>query len=186
MSRTLAALGDALRRAKRQRRLLIRRGALVAAGMATLGLTIAFPPAPRLVWNASASAPVGLYAVAPGAAVRPGDMVLARMPSGWRRFAAMRRYLPGNVPLVKRIAAGPGDEVCALGSRIFINGAPTAERLARDGADRVMPRWEGCRRLGDDDIFLLMTASPASFDGRYFGISKRSNIIGSARLIWRR
>src|SRR3546814_1556457 len=54
------------------------KGARGGVGITLLGLTMAFPPAPRLVWNASASAPIGLYAVTPGAPVGPGDMVIAR------------------------------------------------------------------------------------------------------------
>src|SRR3546814_8700597 len=69
-----------LRQAKRERRTLVRRVAVIGAGITLVGLTIAFPPAPRLVWNASASAPIGPYAVTPGATVEPGDMVIARVP----------------------------------------------------------------------------------------------------------
>jgi type IV secretory pathway protease TraF len=49
-----------------------------------------------------------------------------------------------------------------------------------------MPRWQGCIRLRSGQYFLLMTDSPASFDGRYFGISTASDIIGPAWLIWAR
>ena len=37
--------------------------ALIGLGAAALATTIALPPTPWLVWNASASAPIGLYAV---------------------------------------------------------------------------------------------------------------------------
>ncbi len=182
----LLAWGEALR-AKAKRRDKLRRIALgIAAGALALGFTIAFPPAPRLVWNASASAPVGLYLVSPGDAILPGDIVIARVPERYRRMAAERRYLPMNVPLVKRVAAGPGDEICALAKTIFLNGRPIVMRLERDGKGRSMPRWQGCTRLRSGDYFLLMTDSPASFDGRYFGISKASDIIGPAWLIWAR
>lgn len=62
----LFAWGDALRLARARRRQLIRRAADLAIGCALIGATIVAPPAPRLVWNASESAPVGLYAVNPG------------------------------------------------------------------------------------------------------------------------
>src|SRR3546814_14105689 len=90
---------------------------MVAGGLG-LGLVLlsaVLPPAPRLVWNASASAPQGLYAVTPGAWVEPGEMVIARVPLSYRQLAAARRYLPMNVPLVKRVAAYAGDRVCASG-----------------------------------------------------------------------
>lgn len=148
--------------------------------------TLLVPPRPWLVWNASASAPVGLYAVGDGAALARGDMVIARVPEEYRMFAARRRYLPANVPLVKSVAAISGDEVCAAGARVRVNGRLVVRRLDRDGAGRPMPWWSGCTELGTGEVFLLMTDSRASFDGRYFGVSEAGDIVGKARLIWRR
>lgn len=181
----LLAWGDALRAEKTRCARLRRRIAVTAAGIAVLLVSAAIPPAPRLVWNASASAPVGLYAVTPGASAEPGDMVIARVPDRFRRLAAERRYLPMNVPLVKRVAAQAGDEVCALGQEIFVNGGWTAERRLADGQGRPMPTWSGCIRLHGRQLFLLMD-NPASFDGRYFGATEEHDIIGKARLLWRR
>lgn len=183
---SLLAWGEALRAKAKRRRKLHRFALGIAAGALALGLTIVFPPAPRLVWNASASAPIGLYLVSPGDQIAPGDMVIARVPERYRHMAAQRRYLPMNVPLVKRVVAGPGDEICALGSTIFLDGRPTVQRVERDGKGRPMPHWQGCIWLHSGEHFLLMTDSPASFDGRYFGISTASDIIGPARLIWAR
>lgn len=182
----LRAWGDQLRAERRQRRILGRRIAIVGLGITLVGATIAFPPLPRLVWNASASAPIGLYAVTPGVPVNVGDMVIARVPDPWRMLAARRRYIPANVPLVKRVVASPGDEICALGQEIFINGRWSVERQVRDGAGRQMPWWDGCVRLRGHQYFLLMTATAASFDGRYFGMTDEKLLIGKARLLWAR
>jgi conjugative transfer signal peptidase TraF len=149
-------------------------------------IQLVFPPAPRLVWNASASAPIGLYWVRPGAAIARGDMVIARTPVAVRHLAAVRHYIPENVPLVKRVAAIAGDRVCAIGSVLSVNGNRVASRLLRDGQGRPMPWWRGCRSLGPDDYLLLMEETPASFDGRYFGITGRADIVGKAHLIWAR
>jgi conjugative transfer signal peptidase TraF len=154
-------------------------------GLALSGLPAAAPPAPRLLWNASASAPIGLYSVSPGSAFRAGDLVVARTPAAVRGFAATRHYLPGNVPLVKRVAAVAPSTVCAIGPRFFIDGRFVATRLRRDGAGRRMPWWKGCRRLSSAEIILLMGDSQTSFDGRYFGPSNRSDVIGPAKLLWR-
>ena len=182
----LLAWGDQLRADRAKRRRLGHRIAIIGVSIAILGLTIAFPPSPRLIWNASASIPVGLYAVTPGSEVGPGNMVIARLPDPWRKLAASRRYLPANVPLVKRVAAGPGDEICALGTQIFINGRWAAERVAADPRGRPMPWWSECVRLRGHQFFLLMARNPASFDGRYFGLTESSQIIGKARPLWTR
>ena len=181
----LFAWGDALRADKIRRSKLRRRIAITGAGIVILLVSAALPPTPRLVWNASASAPVGLYAVSPGAAVDPGDMVIARVPDPFRLLAAERRYLPMNVPLVKRVKAIAGDEICALGQEIFVNGRWTAERRVADGQGRPMAAWSGCIRLRGGQLFLLMD-NPASFDGRYFGATEGRDVIGKARLLWRR
>lgn len=174
------------RRAARARRLrLRRRAALLGAGIACLGLTIALPPLPRLVWNASASAPVGLYGVSPGAPLARGDMVVAWPPAQARELAASRRYLPRNVPLVKRVAGIDGDTVCARGRTVTVNGTPVAARRAADAAGRPLPGWQGCVRLRAGMVFLLMTA-PDSFDGRYFGPTVAPQVIGKAAPLWLR
>lgn len=177
--------GDVLRARKCRRRQLRRLAAAGAIGTAALIATAVFPPVPRLVWNASDSARIGLYAVSPRAPARPGDMVIARVPEPLRRFAATRRYLPINVPLVKRVAATSGDEVCGLGLDIFVNRRWIAERQFKDSAGRPIPTWSGCLQLSQDQYFLL-TDNPASFDGRYFGVTKGTDIIGKARLVWPR
>ncbi|TPG42739.1 S26 family signal peptidase [Sphingomonas koreensis] len=182
----LLAWGDALRARRARRHRLVRRAAVLAVGAALMAATIVAPPAPRLVWNASASAPVGLYAVRPGAMIARGDMVIARLPPGYRRLAAARHYLPANVPLVKRAVGVAGDEICALGEQIFLNGTPVAARQRTDARARAMPRWTGCIRLRGGQLFLLMADSPESFDGRYFGVTEAGDLVGKARLLWPR
>lgn len=181
----LLAWGDALRAQTMRRARLGRR--IAAVGITTLVVlaSAALPPTPRFVWNASASAPIGLYWVRPGADLGPGDMVVAQLPQGVRQMAARRRYLPLNVPLVKRVVAVAGDEVCGLGKDIFLNGRRIAERRHADAQGRPMPTWSGCMRLRGRQLFLMMDA-PASFDGRYFGVTGGVDVVGKARLLWAR
>ena len=170
-----------VRRQQRPRRSLILGAGTIAAMALCAGQREAF-----LVWNASASAPVGLYRVAsPGGAER-GDLVLTRPPLWAAQLAADRGYLPLGVPLVKRIAARSGDSVCALGEDVRINGRIAARSLLRDSAGRKMPAWNGCRLLGPADIFLLMEDVPDSFDGRYFGPVERARVLGRLVPLWTR
>lgn len=181
----LFAWGEALRIRKEAHRRLRRRMLSVGLGTGIVLGAAVFPPTPRLIWNASASAPIGLYRVTPGAPVTKGDMVAARLPESFRDLAAARRYIPRDVPLMKRIAAEAGDEVCALSDQVFVNGRPVARRKKVDAMGRAMPSWHGCRMLRRQQLFLLMD-SPGSFDGRYFGVSDGVDLIGKARLLWRR
>ena len=180
----LFAWGDALRAAKRRTR--ARRFATgVAFSAVALIATAIVPPTPRLVWNVSASAPTGLYWIEPDASVDVGDMVVARLAGPWREFASVRHYLPANVPLVKRVAAIAGSTVCAHENAIFVDGKRVAMRLGHDAHGRTMPRWTGCHRLSPHQV-LLLTPAPDSFDGRYFGATDGADLIGRARLLWRR
>jgi len=176
--------GEQLRATKRKRRRIRRRVAITGVGVVLFALTMAFPPAPRLVWNASASAPIGLYAVRPGTAIDPGDMVIALVPDAWRSIAAQRRYIPANVLLVKQVVAVAGDEVCGLGPVISVNGVALLQRQAADAKGQPLPWWNGCVRLRGRQVFLAMPHNPASFDGRYFGVTDGDLVVGKADLLW--
>jgi conjugative transfer signal peptidase TraF len=160
-------------------------GAACVAAISVLA-SLLWPPRPLLLWNASPSSPIGLYALSSAAAPRTGDMAVAWAPPAARRLAAARRYLPFQVPLVKPVAAAAGDRVCALRNRIIVNGKAVALRRAHDPSGRPMPWWTGCARLGRGETFLLSAGGPLAFDGRYFGSTRASELVGKARLLWAR
>ena len=162
---------------------------MIAAAFALCGYAASAPGSPQtahFIWNVTASAPIGLYRIRRDRAPERGDLVLAIPAPSLAAFAARRGYLPLGVPLVKRIAAAAGDTVCARGADIFIKGHLAATRLVADGAGRVLPAWAGCRRLRRGEVFLLMADVRASFDGRYFGPTSASRIVGTLEPIWTR
>jgi len=161
-------------------------GLLALVGLVLLTAPTIFHPPPLLIWNASASAPIGLYAVGPEHPIARDDLVLAAPAENIRSLAAERRYLPRGVNLVKRVAGLPGDEICSHGAFISTNGERVARRVERDGENRPMPSWSGCHRLGAAEVFLLMKDVPDSFDGRYFGATPRRAIIGRLTPLWTR
>jgi len=157
--------------------------AAAVSGLALIGFSAFADPAPRLVWNVSASAPIGLYRVVFGE-VKRGDLVLVRPSEMIARFAAERGYLPLGTPLVKRIAALSGDDVCAFKDAVIVNGRVVARRLEKDGAGWLLPRWNDCRELAGDELFLLMEDVQDSFDSRYFGPVSAVNVIGRLVPLW--
>jgi conjugative transfer signal peptidase TraF len=173
-------------RSRRERR---RRGvaalALALTAFGILATSASAIPSRRLVWNASASAPIGLYLRVDGRPER-GDLVLAWAPVWARRLADERHYLPLSVPLLKRIAATSGDVICATARDVIINGDAVAQRLDSDASGRALPLWTGCRKLSAGEFLLLMADVPDSFDGRYFGVTERPEIIGRLVPLWLR
>lgn len=153
-------------------------------GMALLAASAATAPRPLLAWNATASAPIGLYRVLPAGVPHVGDLVLVRPPAALAALFAERGFLPMGVPLLKHVAALAGDRVCRIGLHVTVNGTAVATALERDRQGRLLPAWSGCRRLTADDVFLLNPDAPASLDGRYFGPSPVAAIVGRVAPLW--
>jgi conjugative transfer signal peptidase TraF len=149
-----------------------------------VGTTSLLHPVPKLIWNASASVPIGLYAVKPTSVHHVGDLVVVRPPEALAAFLEMRGYLTKGVPLLKRIAALPGQDVCRTGRMITVNGVTLGHAQDRDHLERILPRWEGCRLVANHEVFLMNWQSENSLDGRYFGPLPASTIVGRAHPLW--
>ncbi|MEQ1930137.1 MAG: S26 family signal peptidase [Parvularculaceae bacterium] len=150
-----------------------------AVSIAVLGLAMDHEFTPRFVWNASASAPIGLYAIKVGTRPRIGDFVLVEPEPGLEGFITERGYLPPKIPLIKRVAALPGDEVCRQNQAILVAKIHVADALFMDSVGRKMPVWSGCFTLKSDEMFLL-NPHEKSLDGRYFGATKSNDVVGVA------
>ena len=153
---------------------------LIAGAVIGFTLVAAVLPLPKLlIWNASASAPIGLYRINPFARPAVGDMVAVAPPPALARFMAERHYLPVGVPLLKHVAARPGALICRGDGAVTIDGRTVAIAHPTDSQGRPLPAWRGCRVLRTNELFLL-NAAPDSLDGRYFGPIPASGLIGRA------
>lgn len=141
-------------------------------------------PAPRLVWNASASVPIGLYSARPARTAKLGDLVAAHAPAPVALLMAERHYLPLRVPMLKHVAGVARQTVCRTGLTILIDGKRVAVAQTRDRIGRPLPSWSGCRTLRGGEVFLLNPASAGSFDGRYFGPVPTSGIVAVLDPLW--
>ncbi len=161
-------------------------GVLLAAVLGVGLITVSSwrRPSSKIVYNPSRSAPLGWYVVKPVAEVHRGDFVLVQLPAAIARLADERQYLPKTVPLLKNIGAVVGDRVCEQQGLVRINGVPIARALTRDRAGRALVAWSDCRQLFTDELFLLGTTSPASFDSRYYGPIRVESVIGTAIPVW--
>ena len=151
---------------------------------------------PRLLWNASASVPVGLYEISSATPLEVTDLVAVNAPEPLAAFLADRGYLPRGVPLLKHVAALPGQTVCRSGAAITVDGIALGNALDRDSLGRTLPIWKGCHQIGASELFLMNIGVRDSLDGRYFGPLAVTTVIGRAtplytdedgdgRFVWR-
>lgn len=139
---------------------------------------------PRVLWNASASVPVGLYRVHSVGHLTIGDLVAVQPPPALSDYLDERGYLPRSVPLLKHVVALEGALVCRLGDRISIDLRPLGQAQAQDRDGRALPNWQGCHRLGAGEVFLMNPDAPDSLDGRYFGPLPRTAITARLTPLW--
>ncbi|MBK8198171.1 MAG: S26 family signal peptidase [Acidobacteria bacterium] len=152
---------------------------LVCASMiAGLGFAAARPQE-LFLYNPSDSIPKGFYIRDRSELVR-GSVVSIGSIHAAPDYAAKRDFVDAGDRFLKRIAGMDGDTVCAEGRAISLNGAPIAERADVDAAGDPLPSWNGCVTLGQGQVFLLGD-HPASFDGRYWGVSARADLGGPWR-----
>lgn len=138
--------------------------------------------APKLVWNASNSAPLGLYWIAQQPP-KLGEFALIKPSDPIAELITTRGYLPPDIPLIKRVSATSGDEICRENQAILINNNHVADALMVDSLGRKMPLWSGCFTLQSDEIFLL-NDHEKSLDGRYFEATNSRDVIGAAIPVW--
>lgn len=156
----------------------------MAAAATMLATTIGQKPAPWLVWNASASVPIGLYQVTPATHLSVTDLVVALPPASLAAMLADEGYLPRGVPLIKRVLALPGQTVCRTGIFITVGNILMGSAREKDHNGRPLPSWQGCRVVATDHVFLMNWDEPSSFDGRYFGMLPISAVLGRAEPLW--
>ncbi len=165
---------------------------------AVIGIAIAavVPTSLKLVWNASASVPVGFYSIEPAERLEVADLVAVMPPEPLAAFMVERGYVGPDVPLLKRVMALPGQRVCRHSRAVTVDGVPLGEAFDRDSRGRDLPAWQGCRRVANGEVFLMNPEARDSLDGRYFGPLPASAVIGRAtplytdddgdgRFVWR-
>lgn len=146
--------------------------------------SIFIDPAKKLIWNASASVPVGLYRIVRADRLDVTDLAVVMPPDDLAGFLDERRYLPRGLPLLKSVLALEGTEVCRNGAEITAYGMSYGQARERDGQGRPLPVWQGCRTLRAHEAFFMNWDAPDSFDARYFGPLPLATVVGRAIPLW--
>jgi conjugative transfer signal peptidase TraF len=151
---------------------------------AALVTTIVLDPPPLYIWNSSASVPIGLYSLRSAMRFHVTELVAVQPPEPLATFLDLNGYLPLGIPMLKRVLALPGQTVCRIGLTISVDMIAMGEARDRDGRGRPLPKWQGCRVVGEGELFLMNWQSDDSLDGRYFGFLPASAVIGRAMPVW--
>jgi conjugative transfer signal peptidase TraF len=154
------------------------------ASLLSVAVSTFFHPAPKLLWNATGSTPIGLYAIQPPEHLHIDDLVAVMPPDAIANFLSAGGYLPDGVPLLKHVLAIPGQTICREDSHILVDGIVMGDARDRDSLGRDLPIWSGCQKLQPGEIFVMNRNVPDSLDGRYFGALPASSVIGRAVPIW--
>ncbi len=141
-------------------------------------------PAPRLIWNATASTPAGLYVLRPVSALQAMELVAVELPEPVASFLADGGFLPRGALLLKHVMALSGQTVCRTGRAVTVDGNVVTEARDRDHLGRALPVWSGCRTLQPGEVFLMNPTVPDSLDGRYFGPLPATSIVARAVPLW--
>lgn len=151
---------------------------------AALVATTVLEPLPLYIWNASASVPIGLYRLRPAKRFQVTELVAVQPPEPLATFLDLNGYLPVGIPMLKRVLALPGQTVCRSELTISVDDIVMGEARDRDARGRPLPKWQGCRVVGEGELFLMNWQSSDSLDGRYFGFMPSSAVMGRALPLW--
>lgn len=159
----------------------------VWAVAAVLGLTAAAGIAAGYRVNLTGSAPKGLWRVSTIGQenVRRGDLV-SICPPALLIVMAMRDkgdLPPGScpgastAPLLKPVAAIPGDSVSITGEGVSVNGRALPNSAPATG----MPSYPaGTYKVAPGHVWLISSYSRGSFDSRYYGPAPLDQLRGLA------
>jgi conjugative transfer signal peptidase TraF len=155
---------------------------VLALGAGTLSLTLLAAWA-GLRLNDSPSMPTGLYIRT--SSESDASLVVFCPVDPFARLSAERGYRSrGNCPdaaepLAKPLAARPADVVELSGKGMSVNGKllPNTAPLATDTASRPLPHWPfGRYVVAPGTLWVASSYNPRSFDSRYFGPVKASQV----------
>ena len=150
-------------------------GCAILMGVSLLGYRL--PGALGYCLNLTPSEPVGIYHVVPGGAQR-GVLVWLKQPEG-PATSVLHRYIPANIPLIKRVGAIRGDIVQVGTLGVSIDGTlwPDSAPLHRDIEGRILQPYPfGTYRVPSGQLW-VMSEHPRGIDSRYFGPVVETNVI---------
>lgn len=156
---------------------------LIVHAIAAIGLHFNFTP----------SMPIGIYRLTPlsKSGVERGSFVAVCAPPVAAELGRRRGYLAAGrcpttaEPLLKVVAAVAGDSVTVSATGVAVNGCllPYSRSFSHDAAGRRLSPWpHGHFQLRRGELWLY-APNGRSWDSRYFGPLKDTNVVARAFLL---
>jgi len=143
--------------------------------------------------NITKSYPRGIYQMT-NAPIAKGTMVIfcpdnnPVVQEAHSRGYIMAGFCPGGTEtMIKKVFAAQNDKVEISHAGVFVNGhlLPNSQPRLADSAGRTLPHVKvTIPALDDRHVLLMSDYSAKSFDGRYFGLTDKSQIISVICPLW--
>ena len=138
---------------------------------------------PKVIFNFTPSIPLGIYMVKDKKSFVTGDVLVFAPPENVEKIVHDRKWLVAKRGyLLKPIVAVPGDSVCIENSHFYVNNLDFGEVKSQDKEGRWLPDYHFCGTVKPGTFFVGVRAGN-SFDSRYFGPIKTTQILGVAKNI---
>lgn len=149
----------------------------------------------KIAVNLTPSMPRGIYLLMPVKNLSRGSLIAACNPNKEAVALYVKRgYLPeshrcssGAAPIIKPIAAVPGDTVKLDDSGVSINDQHIDHSQIEDLDSNGHPiphLLPGIISLANDHFFVMSTHSARSLDSRYFGPIQKMDVIGQVKPLY--
>ena len=134
--------------------------------------------------NISDSLPKGVYWLTKAKGIKKGDIVLFNVPENAEKYIHGRKYLKKDVKkLLKKVAATEKDNIMRIDDKLYINREFHSYIKNKDSKGRELPYLSSDSLQPMTGELLVLGTHPSSFDSRYFGVIKKSEIENKAKLI---
>lgn len=133
--------------------------------------------------NPSKSLPRGIYKLYPPQNIKKGDIVVFRIPDKLQNYMKQRGYILSNVnTLMKKVAAFSDDKIEIKNNEIYVNNISWGKIYEYDSKNRPLKKYKNKTIILKKDEFLPLSSEDKSFDGRYFGPIKTSDILSKSEI----
>ena len=136
----------------------------------------------NIVINRTDSVETGIYRKVIFSNFSKGHYVIYKPNDKYKKYvqSTYGNTQNGKLMLLKKIVGTEGDVIEEKNFKIYINGEEKGKIYRLKGLTETSPNYK--KVLSKDEVF-LMGETPDSFDGRYFGVIKKKELVSEVKLV---